>query len=373
MSGKAAPFRAAIACGGTGGHLFPGLAVAEALHSRGHEVLLLVSEKEIDGTALAAHPEFRAEKLPSVGMPSMVVSPATIGFLKRLWESHRRCGAVYRKFRPDAVLGMGGFTSTAPVVAARWRGLPAFIHESNAIPGRANKIAARFATNVLLGFGDCRTHFPSSECIVTGTPVRKNLGRPLPRAEAAKVFGLDPALPVLLVTGGSQGASGINQLLFKTVPLLAKPGIQIIHLTGKNDDRLAAANYQREGIPHHVAPFHHRMEEAYSVADLVVSRAGASSLSELCLFGLPAILIPYPHATADHQAANASILVREGAAEMVAESEAVPELFAAKIQNLLGDAARRAEMAAAARRISPADAAAAVADVVERSVLGGSK
>jgi UDP-N-acetylglucosamine--N-acetylmuramyl-(pentapeptide) pyrophosphoryl-undecaprenol N-acetylglucosamine transferase len=175
------------------------------------------------------------------------------------------------------------------------------------------------------------------------------------------------------VTGGSQGASGINQLLFKTVPLLAKPGIQIIHLTGKNDDRLAAANYQREGIPHHVAPFHHRMEEAYSVADLVVSRAGASSLSELCLFGLPAILIPYPHATADHQAANASILVREGAAEMVAESEAVPELFAAKIQNLLGDAARRAEMAAAARRISPADAAAAVADVVERSVLGGSK
>jgi UDP-N-acetylglucosamine--N-acetylmuramyl-(pentapeptide) pyrophosphoryl-undecaprenol N-acetylglucosamine transferase len=371
MTAASEPFRAVIACGGTGGHLFPGLAVAEALHARGHEVLLLVSEKEIDSTALAAHPEFRAEKLPSVGMPSTPLSPAFIGFLKRLWESHRRCGAVYRKFRPSVVLGMGGFTSTAPVVAARWRGLPAFIHESNAIPGRANKIAARFATKVLLGFEDCRTHFQGTECIVTGTPVRRNLGQPIPRADAAKIFGLDPARPILLVTGGSQGASGINQLLFKTVPLLGGSGIQIIHLTGKNDDRLAAANYQREGIAHHVAPFHHRMEEAYSAADLVVSRAGASSLSELCLFGLPSILIPYPHATADHQTANAAILIRAGAAGMVPEKEAVPEVFAAKLSNLLNDENRRREMSAAARRISPVNAASDVADVMERAAKKG--
>lgn len=367
------PFRAVIACGGTGGHLFPGLAVAETLHARGHEILLLVSEKEIDSTALAAHPEFRAEKLPSVGMPSMLVSPAFIGFLKRLWESHRRCSTIYRKFRPDVVLGMGGFTSTAPVIAARWRSLPAFIHESNAIPGRANKIAARFATNVLLGFEDCRSYFPGADCVVTGTPVRKNLGTPIPRVEAAKIFGLDPDRPILLVTGGSQGASGINQLLFKTVPLLDKNLIQIIHLTGKNDDRLAAANYQRDGIPHHVAPFHHRMEEAYSAADLVISRAGASSLSELCLFGLPSILIPYPHATADHQKANAEIPVRAGAAEMLIESEAVPELFAVKLSNLLGDESRRRQMSEAARRIAPAEAAENVAGVMERSVGGNLK
>ena len=268
------PFKAIIACGGTGGHLFPGLAVAETLHERGHEVLLFVSEKEIDATALQAHPEFRSEKLPSIGMPSMVVSPAFLSFLKRFWESYRHCRSVYRKYRPSVVLGMGGFTSTAPILAARLAGLPSFIHESNAIAGRANRLAAKFATRVLLGFEDCRPYFSGSSCVVTGTPVRKNLGRPIPREEALKVFNLDPSRTTLLVTGGSQGASGINQLLFKTAPLLPTENLQIIHLTGKNDDRLAAANYQRDHIPHYVAPFHHRMEEAYSAADLVVREPG---------------------------------------------------------------------------------------------------
>jgi UDP-N-acetylglucosamine--N-acetylmuramyl-(pentapeptide) pyrophosphoryl-undecaprenol N-acetylglucosamine transferase len=367
------PFRAIIACGGTGGHLFPGLAVAEALRARGHEVMLFVSEKEIDTTALRAHPEFRAEKLPSVAMPSRPFSPAIIGFARRTLESMRRCGTVYRKFRPSVVLGMGGFTSTAPVIAARLRRIPCFIHESNAIPGRANRIAARFADRVLLGLEDCRNHFQGADCVLTGTPVRQNLGRPLDRAHAAALFGLDPAKPTLLVTGGSQGAAGINKLLFKSVPLLADKGIQIIHLTGRNDERLAAANYQREGIAHHVAPFHHRMEEAYSVADLVVSRAGASSLSELCLFGLPSILIPYPHATDDHQRANASILVSAGAAEMVAEKEAAPEPFAALVAGLIGDPRRRESMAAAAKRLSPESAASNVADALERAVHEGGR
>ncbi len=367
------PFKAIIACGGTGGHLFPGLAVAETLHARGHEVLLFVSEKEIDATALQAHPEFRSEKLPSIGMPSMIVSPAFLSFLKRFWESYSHCRSVYRRTRPAVVLGMGGFTSTAPILAARLAGLPSFIHESNAIPGRANRLAAKFATRVLLGFEDCRPFFPGSSCVVTGTPVRKNLGRPIPREEALKSFNLDPNRTTLLVTGGSQGASGINQLLFKSAPLLPSESLQIIHLTGKNDDRLAAANYQRDHIPHYVAPFHHRMEEAYSAADLVVSRAGASSLSELAMFGLPSILIPYPYATDDHQKANAAIFVRAGAAELVNEREIQPEVFAAMVLRLLENSGRRAAMATAARELSPESAAANVADVMERAVAEGMK
>jgi UDP-N-acetylglucosamine--N-acetylmuramyl-(pentapeptide) pyrophosphoryl-undecaprenol N-acetylglucosamine transferase len=367
------PFKAIIACGGTGGHLFPGLAVAETLHERGHEVLLFVSEKEIDATALQAHPEFRSEKLPSIGMPSMVVSPAFLSFLKRFWESYRHCRSVYRKYRPSVVLGMGGFTSTAPILAARLAGLPSFIHESNAIAGRANRLAAKFATRVLLGFEDCRPYFRGSSCIVTGTPVRKNLGHPIPREEALKVFNLDPSRTTLLVTGGSQGASGINQLLFKTAPLLPTENLQIIHLTGKNDDRLAAANYQRDHIPHYVAPFHHRMEEAYSAADLVVSRAGASSLSELAMFGLPSILIPYPYATDDHQKANAEIFVRAGAAELINEREIQPEVFSSALSKWIGNPERRSAMAAAARQLSPEAAAANVADVMERAVTEGMK
>jgi UDP-N-acetylglucosamine--N-acetylmuramyl-(pentapeptide) pyrophosphoryl-undecaprenol N-acetylglucosamine transferase len=253
------------------------------------------------------------------------------------------------------------------------KGLPCFVHESNTIPGRANRLASKFATSVLIGFEESRQRFPSANCINTGTPVRRNLGNPLERAEAMKLFGLDPSRQTLLVTGGSQGASGINQLLFKSAPILAGSGIQIIHLTGKNDDRLAAANYQRDDIPHYVAPFHHRMEEAYSASDLVISRAGASSLSEISKFGLPSILIPYPFATDDHQKANAEIYSKAGAAELVSEKEASPETFTNLIATLLKDSDKRDKMSAMARQIAPGAAASNVANVMEKAVWEASK
>ena len=365
-------FRAVIACGGTGGHLFPGLAVAEALKARGHEVMLFVSEKEIDTIALMAHPDFRAEKLPSIGMPA-VLSPAFIRFLRRSWESFGTCRRSYHKFRPAVVLGMGGFTSTAPILAGRLRGLPTFIHESNAIPGRANKLTARFATRILLGFSTCEKHFPNRDCVVTGTPVRQNLGAPLDRLAALANFRLDPDRKTLLVMGGSQGASGLNQILFKCAPLLGREPLQIIHLTGDRDDRLAAANYQRENIPHYVAPFHHRMEEVLSAADLVVSRAGAASLSELSQFGLASILVPYPFATDDHQTDNAQVFVQAGAAELQREPDVVPDAFAALIANLMANEPRRQEMAAAARAILPRAAAENVANEIEATVQKGTR
>ena len=360
------PFRVVIACGGTGGHLFPGLAVAEALSERGHEVLLIVSEKEIDTIALKAHPEFRAEKLPSIGMPS-VLSPAFVRFLRLTWESIGYCKHTYRRFRPSVVLGMGGFTSTAPILAGRQQKLPTFIHESNAIPGRANKLTARFATRMLLGFSACAPYFPNRECIVTGTPVRRDLGSPLDRKAALNAFRLEENRSTLLVMGGSQGASGVNQVLFKCAPMLKDKPLQIIHLTGDRDDRLAAANYQREEIPYYVAPFHHRMAEAYSAADLVISRAGAASLSELSQFGLASVLIPYPYATDDHQTFNAKVFVEAGAAELQPERQVNPESFSALIANLLSENRRREEMSAAARAILPRNAADNVANEIERA------
>jgi len=358
--------RAVIACGGTGGHLFPGLAVAQALEERGHEIMLFVSEKEIDTLALKGHPEFRFEKLPSVGLPT-VISPAFIRFIRRSWESLSLCKDIYRKFKPSVVLGMGGFTSTAPILAGRMRKIPTFIHESNAIPGRANKLSARFVSAVLLGFKECAPKFPDSDCVVTGTPVRRNLGVPRPREEALAAFKLDPARPTVLVMGGSQGAQGINQLLFKAAPLLRQTGMQIIHLTGDRDDRLAAANYLREEIPAYVSPFHHSMEEAYSAADLAISRAGAASLSELSQFGLPSILVPYPYATDNHQEANARIFVERGAAEMLLEGQATPDAAAALISNLLSDSGRREQMSLAIREVTPRDAADRVATVLEEA------
>src|SRR5205085_6440133 len=139
---------AVIACGGTGGHLFPGIAVAEVLQERGHEVLLFVSEKEIDHLALSTRSQFRFEKLPTVGFPSLY-SPAIFGFIRRFGESLSICRSIYRKFKPQVVLGMGGFTSTAPILAGRLRGICTFVHESNAVPGKANRLAARIVRAVL--------------------------------------------------------------------------------------------------------------------------------------------------------------------------------------------------------------------------------
>src|SRR6478672_9821115 len=207
-----------IACGGTGGHLFPGVAVAEALRDRGHEVMLFVSEKEIDALALSGREQFRFEKLPTIGLPSLY-SPAILGFVRRFHQSLSLCRAIYRKFQPHLVLGMGGFTSTAPVIAGRMRGVATFIHESNAIPGKANRHTARFVRAVLLGFMECAAYFPKARTEFTGTPIRSTLRR-IDRKEALEKLGLYPGIPTLLVMGGSQGASGINQALIKAMPSL---------------------------------------------------------------------------------------------------------------------------------------------------------
>src|SRR6266516_1051563 len=266
---------AVIACGGTGGHLFPGIAVAEVLRDRGHDVMLLVSEKEIDTLALSGRAGFRFEKLPTVGLPSPF-SPAILGFIRRFCESLSLCRSLYRKFKPQVVLGMRGFST--------------FIHASNAVPGKANRVTARMVRAVMLGFEECAPFFPKAQTEVTGTPIRNELKR-LDRQLAHQKLGLRDDLPTLLVMGGSQGASGINQAIIKSLPFLHGVPLQVIHLSGARDERLVADNYRRENIPAYVAAFHHRMEEAYSAAAPLVARAGAASLAEFATFSLPGILI----------------------------------------------------------------------------------
>src|SRR5438046_1780749 len=324
---------AVIACGGTGGHLFPGIAVAEVLRDRGHEVMLLISEKDIDALALSGRSNFQVEKLPTVGLPSPF-SPAFFGFVRRFYESLSLCRSIYRKFKPQVVLGMGGFTSTAPLLAGRMRGASTFIHESNAIPGKANRLTARMVRAVMLGFKECAPFFPKARTEVTGTPIRTEL-KPLDRQVARQRLGLRGDLPTLLVMGGSQGASGINQAVIKSLPFLHDTLLQVIHLSGARDERLVADNYRREKIPVHVAAFHHAMEEVYSAADFAIARAGAASLAELAAFSLPAILIPFPYAAEDHQTKNAEIFVRAGAALLLKESDLTAELLAQRIRVLI--------------------------------------
>src|SRR5437660_8827524 len=355
---------AVIACGGTGGHLFPGIAVAEVLQNRGHEVMLLVSEKDIDAVALSGRTNFQVEKLPTVGLPSLF-SPAFFGFTRRFIESLSLCRAMYRKFNPHAVLGMGGFTSTAPVLAGRFRGIATFIHESNAVPGKANRWTARGVNAVMLGFQECAPFFPKTRTEVTGTPVRTERVR-LDRADSRRKLGLREDLPTLLVMGGSQGASGINQALIKVLPFLQGVPLQVIHLSGARDERLVGDNYRRENVLAYIGAFHHQMEEVYSAADVVVARAGAASLAEFAAFSLPGILIPFPYATDDHQTRNAEIYAHSDAAILLKESEVSGELLARKIRELIQDPERLQQMAANCSRLAPKDAAGHVATTMEK-------
>jgi UDP-N-acetylglucosamine--N-acetylmuramyl-(pentapeptide) pyrophosphoryl-undecaprenol N-acetylglucosamine transferase len=354
----------AIACGGTGGHLFPGLAVAEVLREQGHEVMLFVSEKEVDARALRGHPDLPSQKLPSIGLPS-VFSPAMVTFLRRLRDSLKKCGVAYEADRPDAVLGMGGFTSIAPLIAAWRRGIPAFLHESNAIPGKANRLAARFCRAVLLGFDDCTKHFPQRLTHVTGTPIRRELAVGVPgRGEARVALGLDAGRTTLLVMGGSQGAAGINVLMTQAAPYLSAADLQIVHLAGERDVELVRGAYEAAGTSAVVLPFCDRMQDVYPAADLALSRSGAASLGELSWFGLPSVLVPFPYAAEDHQRLNAEIFSRAGAAQILPEKEATGESLARLLRSLLESPETLASMGNAAKTLAPRDAAARVAAVL---------
>src|SRR5277367_4540947 len=357
----------AIACGGTGGHLFPGLAVAEELRERGHDTLLLVSPKQIDAIALQGAEKQQTRALPGIGWPGFL-SPRVFKFAFTLLSSWRECGQVYRDFQPTAVVGMGGFTSAIPLMLGRHLRLPTLIHESNAIPGRVTKMIAPWVNKTLLGFGGCANYLRQAHCVVTGTPVRRGLAR-VDRAVAAEKFGLNPALPIVLIMGGSQGAHGINQLVLKTLPMWHgnREEVQFVHLAGQADANIAEINYRRQRLTAVVQAFSTEMEHFYSLADVVISRSGAASLTELSHYGLPSVLVPYPAAADDHQSYNARIFERAGAARIMVESKTTPEALYELISELLTNIPMRNLMSEAARSLAGIDAAKRVAEEIELS------
>jgi UDP-N-acetylglucosamine--N-acetylmuramyl-(pentapeptide) pyrophosphoryl-undecaprenol N-acetylglucosamine transferase len=359
----------AIACGGTGGHLFPGLAVAEVLRDRGHEVLLLISEKQIDSLAVRDRTDFKIERIPAVGLPRLY-STEIVAFSSKFLKGLFACRRVFKTFRPNAALGMGGFTSTAPILAARWSKIPTIIHESNAIPGKANRFNARFSDQVALGFAECASYFPEKPVVVTGTPIRKSVKRQLKKAEARRLLKLNPDLQTVAVIGGSQGAHGINETIAAALPHFAMKPVQFVHLTGREDHQYIYDRYKKEGVPAFIGAFHHRMEEVYSAADVVVARSGAASLSEMAYFGSVAILIPYPFAAEDHQTLNAKIFERASAAELIDSESANGDTVGNLIEQLLANPERRELLSNNMRSLASKDAAMELCKLVESAGNG---
>lgn len=364
--------RLVIACGGTGGHLFPGIAVAEAWKSRGGESLLVISEKQIDALASEGYDDLRFERMKSIAMPR-IYSPKMIGFLFGFAGGLAQCRKIIRGFEADAVLGMGGFTSTAPLIAGRWRRLPTFIHESNAIPGRANQLNARFASTVLAGFEECARHFGERDVAVVGTPIRPAVAEKPSRADALAHFGMREDRLTVMVMGGSQGARRINQLVCEALPRLPGDRVQVLHITGPAD--FDEARIAHESLPagHSsvVLPFCGEMQLALAAADLAICRSGASTLTELSYYGIPSILIPYPFAADDHQTRNAEIFSIPGAAELWDQKDLDPDTFTQRLIEWIGDPEKRDRMKARMEALAVPDASQRVCEVIEKAIVQG--
>ncbi|NLC69844.1 MAG: undecaprenyldiphospho-muramoylpentapeptide beta-N-acetylglucosaminyltransferase [Desulfuromonadaceae bacterium] len=346
--------RLLIAGGGTGGHVFPALALAEALRNEGKndQVLFVGTNRGLEAKVV---PErgFRLEMIDIRGFVGKSLGERMMFFwllLKGVVRSLR----LLAGFRPDLVLGVGGYASAPLLIAARLRGVPYVIHEQNAFPGGVNRIMGRWARRVCLSFADTAEYFPAGRTVVTGNPVREGIAAcpPLPEGD-----------PRLLVFGGSQGAQAINRMVTEALPLLEglRGRLTIHHQTGSVELATVRESYRKAGWDAAgVVSFIDDMAEAYGQAWLVVCRAGATTVAELAASGRPAVLIPFPHAAKDHQTRNALALEQAAAALLLPQADGTAERLAATINELIGDRKRLLKMSEAMRNQARPKAAEAI-------------
>ena len=362
-----------IAGGGTGGHVFPGIAVAEELHRArpGAEIVFVGGRR---GLEAAAVPEagFRLRFILSRGFPRRLwwkwpgaAIANVIGFFQAIF--------VMLTERPNVVLGTGGYASVSIALAAWMLGKPLLLQEQNSIPGLANRLLAHIASEVHLSFIEARSYFSRKDHLkVTGNPVRAHiLSGDRPRA--MQEFGLVAGKPTVFVFGGSRGAHRINQAALEAMVLLkGRVDVQFILQTGREDFEWARGEVEKTALPARVMPFLRHIHMAYAAADLVVCRSGAMTLAEIAVCGTPSILIPYPYAAHDHQVVNAMNLVDRGAAAMILDRELTGERLAQEIAHWLSDRQGLSRMSANARTFARPDAAARIVKSLERFALGPS-
>ena len=363
-SGAQTPF-VAIACGGTGGHLFPGLAVAGQLKQRGCAVTLLVSPKEVDQQAVKAAGDLDVVTLPAVGLQNRNYFSFARSFVKSLFAARK----TFCRRKPDAVLTMGGFTGAPPVWVGKDFGAKTFLHESNTIPGRANRLLARWVDEAFVGFPETASRLRVRKVTHTGTPVRPQFQR-RDAGECRAALGLDPQRPVILVMGGSQGASGINEIILAALPLLAGHAgtWQWLHLTGAGHSEKVGETYARLGLKAVVRPFLAEMDLALGAAAVAVSRAGASSLAEIAAMRLPSLLVPFPAAADNHQFHNAQAFETTGAARLVEQKNATPAGMVAMLDELVENQTARVAMQTALAQWHAPQAAEQIASTILKAI-----
>jgi len=347
--------------GGTGGHLFPGIAVAEAFRERfpDSEVIFVGTGRQVDAIALD-HRKFTSVAIHCHGLKGQNIA-GKIRTVLQMPRSVLEAMSVIRRFKPALVFGVGGYVTGPVVLAGRLLGITACIHEQNSVPGLTNRILGHLVDRVFVSLPGSEAYFPAGKIVLTGNPVRKGL---LAQA-ATDRLPLEKEKITLLVLGGSQGAHRVNTLIigalntcFNKLP----KNFTIIHQTGVRDEQMVRDAYARLGLTAKVSSFFQDMGEVYRQADLVVSRAGATTLAELAVLRKPVVLIPYPYAADDHQEKNARYLVDGGAARMFLEKELTEVGLGREILALLEDADLRERMAGCAGRLAKPKATEAIVD-----------
>lgn len=350
-----------IAGGGTGGHLFPGLAVAEEMKRRdsGSVIVFVTGRKSIESTILDRYGFLQAsisiEGLKGRGWLKGIAVVAGLPY--PLYQSY----CIIRAQTPHLVLGVGGYSSGPVCLAARMMGIPTAIHEQNTYPGFTNRLLCRIVSRVFISFEESRGYFPGGTLYLTGNPVRQELLR-----HKAVDQGQDKPFTIF-VTGGSQGAMAINRAFVKAVTVLKDRGkdVRIIHHTGETDFGRVKAEYAQMGIQADIHPFVRDMAKAYGKADLVVSRAGAATVSELAALGKPSVLIPFPHSANQHQMTNARVLADVGGTELLLQKDLNGESLAFRLIKYMDDRTALKKMGDQARQIGRPDAAYAIVDQLE--------
>lgn len=350
-----------ITGGGTGGHVTPALALGEAIVERGDEVLFVGSSRGLEAR-LVPDAGFALRVLPSEQVMGRDLLGRLRGALSILTSVGRALHILWQ-FGPDAVISVGGYAAMPTAIAAWLLRRPLFLVEPNAIPGRVNRLTARFARTVFVGFESARGYLPhGTEGLCLGVPLRRALERAFAKRGEPRV----PGKPLhLLVFGGSQGARQLNENVPEAVARLAKGSVQVFHQTGEADRAAVAARYAELGIPSEVVAFERDMPKRYAWADLAICRSGALTVAELALAGMPALLVPYPFAADDHQSANARALEEAGAARLVSARPLDVHALAQTIAELVATPGRLVLMRQAAVRLARPRAA---SDIVEHCV-----
>ncbi len=352
--------RVILAGGGTGGHIYPAITIAREFIRRDPETaLLFIGGKRGLEAELIPKEGFKLVTLQLEGIPrklSLKVFRSLSLAAKGLWETYK----IIREFKPDLVIGTGGYVCGPAVMTAYLMGIPTAIQEQNAFPGLTNRTLGKFVTRVFLAYPEAAKYFKNKTVRVTGNPIRTAEFVGVDRARAEQNLGLKPNHLNLLVFGGSQSARRINHNLLSILVRLFQEfsNLQIIMMTGLKDYELIQEAVQGLQLQKKfqsrlfLTPYFYKIADAYSVADIVLARAGAISLAEITYFGIPAILVPYPHATNNHQEFNARVLEKANAAQVILEKELTPESLWESLTGMLKDSQKRNVMAAASKSLS---------------------